>query len=57
MTDDENPIDELTAADLFHTAYRRHLEGVGVRLCPRRPFEFCESPPCTKYWAAVRGQA
>ena len=44
----------FTAADLWTTAYRQHLAGIGARLCPRVPFEKCDSPPCAKWRAAAR---
>lgn len=36
----------ITESDLWETAWRRHLEGIGARLCPRVPFAVCDSPPC-----------
>lgn len=60
MTDDENMTarfaDEITSGDLFETALRYDQAGVEARLCQRGPFSACDSPPCTKFWAAVRGQ-
>ena len=47
-------VDELTAADFFWVAYRMHLEGIGARLCPRQPFDSCDSPMCRKARAALR---
>lgn len=47
-------IEAITAADLFHTAYRRHLEGIGVWLHPRVPFETCDAHPCVLWRAALR---
>ena len=36
----------ITLADLFDTAWRNHLAGIGARLCPRVPFGACDSRGC-----------
>lgn len=44
--------EEISQADLWETAMRYHLAGIGAHLCPRVPFSECDSPPCQRFRGA-----